>query len=265
MVEIVTKQEINQALSALGISKGSRLVVHSSLHSLGEIEGGAETMIDSLLESIGENGLLVMPTFSYTVNPFNPQTTPGKTGVLTELLRRRPNAVRSRHPSHSVTAIGDNAQELCSNHHKLPGLGKGSPLDLLARSGGGVLLLGVGHVNNSTVHVGEAYANAAYLDIPFDPAYPTKMTVEDNPPLELEIKNPPGCSRAFGAIEEELRRRHAIRDGKLGKGLIQWVGGEAVIDGTVALLKRNPSALLCTDPACYHCSHARQRIQALKR
>ena len=75
-----------------------------------------------------------------------------------------------------------------------------------------MLLLGVGHTANTTVHVGEFHADAPYLDIPFDPDWPTHGSDRF-----------PGCSRAFGLLERPLRDRGAIRDGKVGGALTQLV------------------------------------------
>ena len=102
---------------------------------------------------------------------------------------------------------------------------------------------------NTTVHVGEFEADAPYLDIPFDPAWPTHGADRF-----------PGCSRAFGAIERPLRERGAIRDGTVGHGIAQLVPGAAVLETTVELLRADPAALLCTDPGCYRCSRARARL-----
>lgn len=260
MQQPLTKQTFTQFFQGLGIEKGSRLVVHSALRSLGAIEGGADTVLDALLDCIGEEGLLVMPTFTYFNETFDPTTEPSKTGALSEVMRKRPNAVRSLHPSHSVTAIGNGAFELCEGHHMLPGLGVDSPLDRVAKAGGGILLLGVGHTSNSTVHVGEAYAKVPYLDIPFRPDSRNRVPLIGDFEMEVEIKDPPGCSRAFGTIEAALRTGRAISDGILHKSLIQWMPGQVVIDAAVNILRSDPAALLCTDPSCYRCSHSRRRL-----
>jgi aminoglycoside 3-N-acetyltransferase len=167
---------------------------------------------------------------------------------VAEALRLRPEAIRSHHHSHSVAAIGAGAAELCEGHELLAATGVGSPLDRLAQAGGYVLLLGVSHTSNTTVHVGEFHAGAPYLGIPFDPSWPTGGDTRFA-----------GCSRAFGAVERPLRERGAIRDGRVGRALAQLVTGRAVIEETVALIRADPLALLCTDPDCYRCSLMRDR------
>jgi len=229
----------------IGLRPGDRVLVHSSLRAAGR---DADELIDELLATVGPQGLVVMPTFTYDNDTFSPDT-PGRTGALTEVFRRRPEAVRSRHPTYSVAAIGRGAAELLAGHERAGATAIDSPLDRLAAAGGLVLLLGVGHVANTTAHVGEFHADASYLDIPFDPAWPTHG-----------YDRFPGCSRAFGALERPLREQGAIRDGQVGKALAQLVPGAAVIEETVALLRADPAALLCTDPDCYRCSRARGRL-----
>ena len=262
MASPLTKKSLVESFRRLGIRSGTRLVVHSSMRSLGPVEGGAETVLEALIACIGPNGLLIMPTFTYFNEEFDPESTPGRTGILPELLRKRPGAVRSLHPTHSVTAFGERAAAICDGHHLVPGLGVDSPLDRIAKADGGILLLGVGHTSNSTVHVGEAYADVPYGDIPFNPHWPRRIKVRlgGTEYAEMEVRNPPGCSRAFGAIEAVLRERGAIRDGLIGNAIVQWMRGEDVIGATVELLRENPTALLCTDPHCYRCSRGRKRI-----
>jgi len=228
----------------IGLRSGDAVVVHASLRAVGL---GADEVIDALLDAVAPDGLVAMPTFSYDNESFAPDL-PGRTGTLAEEFRRRPDALRSAHPTYSVAAVGADAAELVDGHERAGATGIDSPLGRLADAGGYVLLLGVGHTANTTVHVGEFHAGAPYLDIPFDPDWP-----------EHGADRFPGCSRAFGTIERPLREREAIRDGKVGNALAQLVLGAAVIEATVELLRADPAALLCTDPGCYRCSRARAR------
>lgn len=229
----------------IGLRPGDRVVVHSSLRAAGL---DAEELIDELLAAVGPGGLVVMPTFTYDNETFALDT-PGRTGALAEAFRRRPDAVRSAHPTYSVAAIGEGASSLLAGHEHVGATAVGSPLDRLAAVGGLVLLVGVGHTSNTTVHVGEFHADAPYLDIPFDPAWPAHGDDRF-----------PGCSRAFGVLEAPLRERGAVRDGKVGRALAQLVPGSAVIEATVELLRADPAALLCTDPRCHRCSRARAAL-----
>jgi aminoglycoside 3-N-acetyltransferase len=248
-------------LRSLGLGWGDRVVVHSSLRAVGRVDGGADAVVDALLDVLGPDGLLVVPAFTYTTVRFDPARDPGRSGVIAEAVRLRPGAVRSLHPTHSVAALGSQAREVCAGHEDRAATGVDSPLDWLARRGGFVLLLGVAHIANTTVHVGESRARAPYLDIPFAPEWPrVHEIVVGEEWRTVEYDRFPGCSRAFGVVERGLREHSAIRDGSVGRAESQLLRGEAVIAETVELLERDVCALLCTDASCYRCARARERF-----
>jgi aminoglycoside 3-N-acetyltransferase len=66
-------------------------------------------------------------------------------------------------------------------------------------------------------------------------------------------------------IERSLRERGAVRDGRVGRALAQFVSGRAVVEEAVALVRSDETALLCTDPGCFRCSRARARLKPLRR
>ena len=124
-----------------------------------------------------------------------------------------------------------------------------------------MLLLGVGHTVDTTVHVGEFRAGAPYLHIPFSPDWPRVHEIAvGGESRVVEYDRFPGCSRAFGVVERGLRERAVIRDGLVGRAISQLVRGEDVIEEVVALLERDPGALLCTDTRCHHCARAREEL-----
>lgn len=264
-VAMVQKQDIVSALHGAGIAHLRRLLMHSSLHSIGQVEGGGATVVDALLEVLGPNGTLMVPTFNYTLgerDPFDPKRVPSQCGIATETVRQRSEAIRSLHPNYSVAAIGKDAESLTREHWKAEAVGVGSPIDRIARGGGYVLLLGVKHDSNSTMHVGEAYAQATYRGVRFDPSWPrtAKVRTPSGDLVELSLEDEPGCSTGYGVIETPLRERGLIRDFKIGQAKCQLIKGLDVIETTVAILRDRMSALLCTNPDCYFCTHATKRL-----
>lgn len=250
-------------LRALGLEEGGRVVVHSSLRAVGPVEGGADTIVDALLEVLGPQGLLVVPTFTYTTERFDPAVERGRTGALAEAVRLRPSAIRSLHPTHSIAALGAGAQELCAKHEDVAATDIDSPLDRLARADGHVLLLGVGHIANTTVHVGESRARVPYLAISPGPAWPRlhEIVLGNGESRAVEYDRFPGCSRAFGVVERGLRERGEIRDGRVGRAESQLMRGRAVIEESVSLLDRDVCSLLCSDAQCNHrCARIRASL-----
>lgn len=99
---------------ALGIKPGMSLLTHSSLRRVGPVDGGADTVIDALLEVLGPEGTLMMSTVGGNVNPeqpvFDVRNTPCTVGTLANVFRKREGVIRSLHPVHSVCALGPKAE-----------------------------------------------------------------------------------------------------------------------------------------------------------
>ena len=142
---------------ALGIKKDDTVLMHSSLSSLGYVEGGAKTVIDTLLSVLSE-GTLLVPCLSYmTVNKENPifdvKNTPSCIGAISEYFRKREGVIRSLHPTHSVCGIGKNAKAILSKHLDTDTpVGANSPFSLIREYGGKVLMLGCTLRPNTSMH-----------------------------------------------------------------------------------------------------------------
>ena len=110
----VTREEIAAALKEVGVQCGDTVMFHSSLSSMGWVVGGADTVIEGFLAAVGTNGTVVVPTLCrmpdgerhLTFARWNIVTSPSCVGHITEVFRHRPDAVRSDHGTHSVSAIG---------------------------------------------------------------------------------------------------------------------------------------------------------------
>ena len=178
-----TVASLEVELRQLGLKAGMVVIVHSSLSSLGWTSGGAVAVIQALMNVITPKGTLVMPTHSgelsdpsHWENPpvpeswwqeirdtmpaFNPAYTPTRgMGKIVECFRTFPDVKRSNHPQVSFCAWGEHADKVTQNHGLAYGLGKNSPLQKVYDLNGHVLLLGVGHGNNTSLHLAENHAN----------------------------------------------------------------------------------------------------------
>jgi aminoglycoside 3-N-acetyltransferase len=156
-------------LGSLGVRPGSVLLVHSSLKSIGQVPGGAETVIQGLLIAIGEAGTLLMPALTYEAvrssNPvFDVRTTPSCVGIITETFRLREGTRRSLHPTHSVCAVGPLTEELLSPHiQDSTPCGPNSPFHRLPEFEGQILMLGCGLQPNTSIHALEEMIEPPYL------------------------------------------------------------------------------------------------------
>jgi aminoglycoside 3-N-acetyltransferase len=167
---------IASQLANAGLRRGGVVFVHSSLRALGAVPGGAETVIQALLSAIGDAGTLLLPAFSYRhVTPAHPffdrEATPSNVGALAEYFRTRPGTIRSIHPTHSICGIGQQARKLIDQHvFDCTPCGPHSPLSLLPKLGGQILMLGCGLAPNTSMHGVEELVEPPYLFGP-DMAY----------------------------------------------------------------------------------------------
>ena len=259
----MNKNQLVDALQRIGLGPGDSFIVHSSFKSLGEIVGGPETVIDALIKAVSPGGNLVLPTFNYTRNIaepyFDPAVVPCRTGIIPELGRKRPNAVRSLHPTHSITAIGPDADELIKDHMSFRSVGIGSPIDRLAKMGGKVLLLGVRHTSNTMVHLGEEYAGTPKGSWFEKPTF-SKVLMPDGSIVEHEIDTSTSCSNGFDAVEEPMHRHGDITDLTLGGSKWQLMMASDVVDRVGETIAEKADVLLCHRPDCRPCTTARRNL-----
>ena len=178
----LTASALGNQLRALGVAPGMTVLVHASLSRLGWVIGGTQTVIATLLDVLGPDGTLMMPAHSADwsepsrwqhppVDPrwfeavraempaWDPERSPTRgMGALAEAFRHWPGVSRSHHPQTSFSALGPNSAALLSGHAPGCALGDQSPLGALYRLDGHVLLLGVGHGNNTSLHLAETRA-----------------------------------------------------------------------------------------------------------
>ena len=115
---MLTFENLVEEFRELGVTKGDVLFIHSSYKSFGGVEGGPQTVINALLDVIGPEGTLIMPTFNYDFlkgAPWDIRNTPSQMGILTEIVRTDPRARRMHHAIYSMSAIGKLANEVAAH------------------------------------------------------------------------------------------------------------------------------------------------------
>lgn len=169
----ITKNDITRAAKDLGIKNGDIVLVHSSFKSLGEVDGGAETVVQGFLDAIGKEGTLVFPTFvqknfenAYKTWHIDKES---DTGYLTNYFRKREGSKRSDQATHSVAATGKLAEELTKTHgHTAKRYGSmgdtpfapDSPWEKMYQMNAKVVMLGVGALYITFRH----YAEYCYIE-----------------------------------------------------------------------------------------------------
>ncbi|MFW9930294.1 MAG: aminoglycoside N(3)-acetyltransferase [Candidatus Thorarchaeota archaeon] len=174
-----TIQTLTNDFKVLGVKWADILLVHSSLSKLGWTVGGPVSVIDALIGIIGKEGTIIMPSFSSgNTDPIGWQNPPvpkewcstirqsmpafhvDKTptiamGTIAETFRKYPGVIRSNHPVSSFSAWGNYAEYITKNHKLESDLGEESPLARIYELDGKILLLGVTHSSNTSIHLAE--------------------------------------------------------------------------------------------------------------
>lgn len=188
-----TKDDLKKYLQDMGLKSTDAIMIHSSMKSIGPVEGGADTVIDALMEYFSE-GLLMTPTHTWRqmsaeYHVFDPETEPSCVGIIPNLFMKRPGVVRSLHPTHSIAAYGPQAAEYIRGEEDLTTpCTPGGVWDRLRMIHAKVLLLGVTHARNTFIHSVEEV-----LDVP------DRLTPE---PTLFHIKMPDG------RLKEVAMQRH---------------------------------------------------------
>lgn len=260
----ITHADLVAGLRALGLDGTSHVVVHSSLAAFGRVEGGAATVVRALLDVCGT---VVMPAFTYQCGawapggvfpgnayapapwpdynpvPFGPAEPVHRAiGAIPETFRRDFGALRSNHPTLSFVAKGPDAAAILGAQRLDEPL---APLAALRDLGGDVLLLGVDHRSNTSIHVAEREAGRHTL-----------LRHALTPTGGVVTPNGGGCSRGFGAIE--LRVADITREARLGAARVRRLPLRPLIERARALVAAGPFALLCDLPDCERCGAVRE-------
>ena len=258
---LVSSSDLKAGLSKLGLGK-SLVIAHASLKAFGDIEGGADTMLNALLDSVRG---IIMPTFTY-MTMLNPDVGPPRNGitygsetdlnkmaeayypdmpvdklmgVLPEVLRKHPKAKRSMHPIQSFAGIrADAIINVQTIYNPL------APIGALADSDGWVLLLGVDHRVNTSIHYAEKLGGRLQ--------FLRWALMQDR---VLECPGFPGDSEGFEAIAPAVEKY--TRRVEIGNAVVQAVHLKSLIKIVVDQLKENPFALLCQRPDCERCTAVR--------
>lgn len=251
-----------RVLRDLGLRQGSRILVHARLDSLGEVTGGAEAVLGALL-AVGQ--AVVAPTFTFSAM-ITPEVGPSDNGMdygasaddnagamfyhpdlpsdpemgtLAEALRQAQGALRSEHPLLSFAGIGA-ADVLESQSLENPL----APIAVLAETDADVILLGVDHTANVSLHHAERVAGRRGF-----------VRWALTPTGVIECPGMPGCSNGFPAIAGRLEG--IVRRATLGPITIESFPMRDLLHVASGWMKMDPLALLCDDEGCSRCAAVR--------
>lgn len=228
-----------------------------SYRAVRPVEDGPLGVIAGLREALGPDGTLVMP--SWTGNDdavFDPTRTPANPdlGIAADLLWRVPGARRSDHPF-AFAALGPQAELVVGDPLPVPPHRLESPIGRVYELDGQVLLLGVGHDANTTIHLGEALARVPY-------GVPKHITVErDGRPARIEYRENDHCCRRFTLVDDWLRAAGRQHEGRVGNAAARLMRSRDVVAVVREQLARDPLVFLHPEGSgCDECDVARRSI-----
>jgi len=243
----VSYHDLVNGFRKAGVHAGDLVFIHASLRRVGYIEGGMEAVIAALLEAVGPEGTLAMPGFSFQLLDvpapvFDVRHTPVWASKLYETFRTRDGVYRSHHVTHSVCAAGARARELTAEHSLTP-CGAESPFKKFATWGAKLLLIGVSHNSSTTFHAVEEQEQLFYVGR----REFVGATIIDEQGVQRPFLNY-GHQMAkeydFNRLNDALLREGIQQDLTIGDAIVRALDVRAMFDYTVAVVRRDPEALL---------------------
>ncbi|BBF45117.1 aminoglycoside N3'-acetyltransferase [Lachnospiraceae bacterium KM106-2] len=256
---IVLKKDLLKGFHELGMENGQNIIVHTSLSSLGFVCGGPQIVVEALLETVGEEGTILMPTQTWkNLDPeegvhweepkewwqtirdnwpaYDKRITPTNTmGAVAEMLWHWPGAVRSDHPVRSFAAIGKQASYLTKDHDLSNIFGDPSPLSKLYELDGYVLLLGTDYDKNTSIHLADARAN-----------YPGKHLVDQSTAMMVDGKREWVTYQTlyvdgedFVEIGRAFEKTGAVKMIHVGNALLRFMKQRELVDFAVRYIEAN--------------------------
>jgi aminoglycoside N3'-acetyltransferase len=251
--------EVAEQLRALGVEPGGVLLVHTSFRAVRPVAGGPRGLIQALRDALGPEGTLVMPSWTGDDDAvFDPAATRASEdlGVVADTFWRMDGVSRSDHPF-AFAALGPRAAEVIHDPLPLPPHVPESPVGRVHDLDGQVLLLGVNHDADTTLHLAELLAGVPYR-------VPKHITVlRDGRPVRIEYGENDPCGDLFTLADEWLRARGLQAEGPVGHAHARLVRSRDVVAVALEHLRRDPLTFLHPQGAgCKECDEARATLAA---
>lgn len=258
----ISREELSRAavvrqLRALGVQPGGVLLVHTSFRAVRPVEGGPAGLITALREALGDAGTLVMPSWTGDDDaPFDPAATPASAdlGVVADTFWRMPGVARSDHPF-AFAAAGPRAAEITADPLPLPPHIPESPVGRVHGLDGQVLLLGVNHDADTTLHLAELLAGVPY-------SVPKHCTIfRDGRPSRIDYRENDHCCARFALADDWLRPCGLQSEGRIGHAQARLARARDIVQAACERLARDP--LLFLHPSgegCAECDKARGSV-----
>lgn len=249
-------ERVAEDLVALGVSGDGVLVVHTAFSSFGGRAGAPADLIAALRMATGPRGTVVMPSMSDDdEQPFDSQRTPcAGMGIVADTFWRMPGVSRSDSP-HAFAAVGPHAAEITAPHPIDVPHGLDSPVGRAYDLDAEVLLLGVGHDANTTVHLAENMAGVRYQL----PKYATVL--RDGQFIREYYREVDHCCANFALLDSWLEARGHQQRGFVAGAPARLVAARDVVVAALDHLRENEVVFLHPPGVCSECDAARAGME----
>jgi aminoglycoside N3'-acetyltransferase len=259
----VGREELVDQLQALGVERGGVLLVHTSFRGVRPVADGPGGLIAALRKAVGEEGTLVMPSWSGDDDsPFDFRTTSAAAdlGVTADTFWRLPGVLRSDH-CFAFAAAGPHAPEIIADPLPLPlpPHRPESPVGRVYEMDGQVLLIGVGHDANTTLHLAELLAHVPYR-------VPKHCTVRrEGATVRQDYEENDHCCERFALADGWLRQAGRQREGRVGHAAARLARSRDIVAAALERLAADPLVFLHPPSAgCFECDAARSTVESSK-
>lgn len=253
----ISKNELTQQLLSLGVEPGGVLLVHTSFSMVKPVEDGPVGLIAALEAALGPDGTLVMPSMSYDDDHvFDPKKTSCKEemGIVADTFWRLPHVLRSDN-AHAFAASGRYAAEITAPFPIDVPHGLDSPVGRVYALNGQVLLLGVGHDSDTTLHLAENLAGVRYR-------MKVRLKIlQDGQPAWFEYEEVNHCCQNFHAMDGWLDERGLQRKGQVGHAEARLARSRDIVEVALEHLKRDETVFLHPPGVDEECDTARASIR----
>jgi aminoglycoside 3-N-acetyltransferase len=257
-----TVESLAEQFAACGLQAGQTIIAHTALSSLGYVVGGPVAVIQALLQVLGPSGTLMMPAQSWkNLDPasgvyhpegvprtwyqiirehspaYDPAITPSVgMGITAEVFRTWPGARRSSHPVRSFAALGPHADMLLADHDLEDVFGNRSPLGKLYDLDSYILLIGVDHHSNTSLHLAENRAE-----------YPGKRLVRESSAILVDgvrqwiTYQSPDLMRStdFALIGDAYEAEHGMTHHRIGQADVRFMRQRPLVDWAVGWMEQH--------------------------
>ena len=249
--QLLTKEGLIDQIKNIGVAKGDHLLVHCSLSKIGYINGGALTLIEALLESVGPEGTLLMPAFpakgrnkDYLLEKtvFELNNTPSQMGVVSETFRKMTGVKRSFHPTDSVCAFGKEADYFTNSHFgNITPYNEFSPFRKLCNKHGKILMLGT-TLNGACTNL-HTLEDAVVFKYPVydDQIFTVKMIDHHGiiHTMETKVHNPLwSAKRNCDALKPLFEKEQALINGKIGEATCMLIDANKMLEVMIDFYNR---------------------------